>query len=338
MLYHSVAHLRRLRGRRQSLTIAVVALLATFWLGLPSLAARNQKQAGVQEVVGEVTAVAPTQVTVANDGGRTVAIATREDFTRIAAVGSRVTAWYVALPGGNQLNWLSYPLEMSFSSPARILTQVKSVVLMQDSQMDGASEFSDGVENFLQSDLHWSVAPREWVDYVRRQQKQHASTLSALDPRTGQFDLKGYLGRQPSFIPALARSARVAGVLEISLEKVQADVSGGVARWDGTAAGLSGRLKRTLGTLAVVHGRSKVPAVTAVMKLYDANGSLLWSNRRGLALLEHSEGFHSKLAPWPLANSLMDSGALDAWMRSYFASFLPPPAPGAKPRHRHAML
>ncbi len=280
-------------------------------------------------VYGTALEVTPNTITVLGPDLKQVTISTREDFTEKVATGSKVTAWYNAVDSGYALHWLSYSLENDFVAPARIMSQVKSVALLPDSKMPDADGLADAITDYIKTNLGWRVAPKMWAAYIRKQLQKKTSTLNAFDAKTGKFNMNRYLHGKDNLIPTLARRARVNAVLEIQIEKVDAPVSHKVAVWDGVQDQLSGKTVRTISKIDVVAGReSKVPATTVVLKLWSPQQKLLWSNRRGYATLERYEGLQDKLVSWPLANSLVDSQAVDRWMKMVFASFLqfaPPP-------------
>jgi len=280
-------------------------------------------------IAGTATDVTPKSVTVMGPDLKPVTISTQEDFTQNVAAGSKVTAWYYAQGDGYALRWLSYSLENDFVSPARILSQVKSVVLLPDSKMQGADGLTDIIAGFMKDNLGWRVAPKMWAAYIRKQMLKKTSTLDAFNSKSGKFDMKRYLQSQDNLIPTLARRARVNAVLEIQIEKVDAPVSRKVAVWDGVQDPLSGKTMRTISKINLVSGtEGKVPAATVVLKLWSPQQQLLWSNRRGFAALERYEGLQNKLVSWPLADSLVDSQSIDRWLKMVFASFVkvaPPP-------------
>jgi hypothetical protein len=71
----------------------------------------------------------------------------------------------------------------------------------------------------------------------------------------------------------------------------------------------------------VLSHKGEVPAATVELKLWDAKGSLLWRNRRGLALLEVLAG--NKLRERPLSEFLSDPRAVQGWLAVVFKSLGP---------------
>src|SRR5579863_1922798 len=139
------------------------------------------------------------------------------------------------------------------------------------------------------------------------------STLDAIDPRTGQFDITRYLEkpesaevsplaslsrpspREQGLIPALASEARVDAVLEANVVAVEARLDRLVARWDGVEEPLAGKGSQTVAKLSIIPARGNVPATTVVLKLWDAQGRLLWTDRLGFAVLAARQGMSGKL-------------------------------------------
>jgi hypothetical protein len=69
--------------------------------------------------------------------------------------------------------------------------------------------------------------------------------------------------------------------------------------------------------------------------LWDAQGKLLWSNRRGFAVLALQVGVGDKFRDRPIPEVLEDTASVEQWFTRVFGSWLPAqsgaPASAAKP-------
>jgi hypothetical protein len=74
-----------------------------------------------------------------------------------------------------------------------------------------------------------------------------------------------------------------------------------------------------------------VPAATIVLKLWDAQGTLLWSNRRGFCVLALKKGFTDKFLDRPISEALRDGARVQSWLTDVFASWLPKETGRPKP-------
>src|SRR5438445_4053154 len=192
-------------GRRLSLfrllAFAMVAVLVL--LGVPGSGAARETRPTSIKVVGLVTAVEPAEVTILGGDGREVTVTTEEDFTQKVAVGSKVTAWYSARDGANVLDWMEYPRENFFVPAEQIRTQIRKVIILPNSEVPEADGLFDAMADYLDSTFDWYVAPRELAEQIRdRALKPRAtaatdsgfprSTLDAINPSTGEFDISRY--------------------------------------------------------------------------------------------------------------------------------------------------
>jgi hypothetical protein len=302
--------------------MGMVGALALCGFPVTLMAAKKPKPV---KIAGIVTEIEPTRVSVRSGDGAEVSVITREDFGEKVAIGSKVTVYYSGKDGTKVLDWLEYPLENCFRSPQEILGQVKRIIVLPSSEVLGAEGLFDGVANFLESKVGWYVAPRVLAEELRDRAQKSPSTLEAIDPSTGEFDLARYTGAQLELVRKVASETRVDAVLEARVEQVRAYFHSNVATWDGAQQPVAGRLSRTLAMVAAVPAQGQVPAATLALKLRDAQGTLLWSNRRGFAVLALQVGVGSKFRDRPIPEALQDTASVEQWFTTVFGSFLPAP-------------
>jgi hypothetical protein len=309
-------------GRKICVAAALAVLLVASSGGqaAPSKRDRAQKDAhDALEVVGLATQIAPNQVTVLGKDGREVTLVTHEDFTERVAVGSKVTAWYYLDDSGNLLKSLEVPPENFFVPASEIRSDINKTILLPSSEVPGTDDFCGAIAQFLQSRWGWYVAPAFLAKEIRRRGVASGSMLDAFNPKTRQFDMARYTKRQ-GLIPRLASETRVGSVLEVEVVETQAEVKRLVGYWDGTEEPLAGPGMRAVAKLSFFPNKGTVPAATATLKLWDRNGKLLWSNRRGLALLVTLRGHGRDLRDRPLSEFLNNTTEVEQWLESAFGS------------------
>jgi hypothetical protein len=313
---------------RIALAGAGVLCLAFPARGSARRAARHESS----RVSGVVLKVEPAELTL-QVAGAPLILTTFEDYRDEVAVGSQVTAWYYPQdPGANVLKSLSYPPESFFVPVNEIGRRVRRTILLPNSDVPDADGLWDSIREYLQAHLGWYVAPAFLAAEIRQRAARASSTLDAIDPASGNFDLSRYLSKTDAVIPKVAAESRVDAVLEADIQQVQAPVNRLLASWDSTEEPLVGPAIRTLAKLSVVPRKGEVPAATVTLKLWDAQGKLLWRNRRGLALLEVLEGKSDRLRQRPLPEFLINAQAVQAWLDSVFKNMLPEAqTAGAKP-------
>jgi hypothetical protein len=292
-------------------------------LSLPAISQTGEKQLWPRKIVGLVTMVEPSRVTIRGAKEGEITVQTVEDFTEKVAVGSQVTAWYFPKEKVNVLQWLEYPLENSFVSPGQFRSQVKKIIILPDDGVGGADGLFTAMGTFLESRLGWFVAPHILAEEIRRRARKSNSTLDVIDPSTGNVDLAAYVQTHRDLIRELASETRVDAVLEANVELVQVEFRYQMAVWDGVRQPVSSKVSRTLAVLSPLPVEGHAPAATVVLKLWDAQGNLLWSNRRGFAVLALQEGIRNKFRDRPIPEVLKDTGSVERWFADAFGSWLP---------------
>lgn len=381
-------------ARPQKSPIAMILLA----LAIPLAGAASDKHSGI-EVKGVVTAVDPTHLSLLGDDGRPMSLRTTEDFSRQVSVGLEVTLWYTVVNGSGQVESLESAPE-TFLAPAGLIRErIQKIIILPSSEVPGADGLFEDMRSYLANQFGWYVAPAYLAEEIRErrieagavsagsksssstldainpetgafdlsryaqgetgQPKQAAegkpeaepppqvqpqsdpgagvdggSTLDAIDPKTGQFDMTRYLesrrsaqsapGRPPAGSPrnlmaALADEARVDAVLEASVVSTEAKLDRLVARWDGTEEAIGGKGSQTVAKLSLVAPRGVVPATTVVLKLWDSQGKLLWQDRAGFAVMAAREGIGGKLRERGMAEVLENRADVDKWLKKVFA-------------------
>src|SRR5947199_644383 len=182
------------------LGFAMVGVLAA--LGVPGSGAAREARPNSTKVIGLVTAVEPAQITILSGNGGEVTATTQEDFTQKVAVGSKVTAWYSVRDGANVLDWMEYPRENFFVPAEQIRTRINKVIILPSSEVPDADGLFEAIADYLESSFDWYVAPRVLAEEIRDRALKvrpaptdaglPRSTLDAINPSTGEFDISRY--------------------------------------------------------------------------------------------------------------------------------------------------
>jgi hypothetical protein len=304
--------------------VSLICVAANLAPAVPA-GAREKQEAGVTQVYGYVTKVESNRITIMSLMGnaKLLPLTTQEDFTEKVAKGSKVTAWYFEQGDAYILKWLEYPLENSFTSSRSIRGRVRRAIILPNSTVADADPLYDATAQFLENNLKWRFATRTLVADIRQGKTSTASAAEAVNPSNSPGNpAKG----QTDLIPLIAREAKVNAVLEISVEQVAADVKRSVAVWDGVDEPISA----PKGFLAsaksfVTPQKDTIPATTVVFKLWDSRGKLMWSNRRGFALLALREG--KELRERSLTEVFQNTDNVQRWLQMVFRSIVPASSP-----------
>jgi len=435
-------------------SVAATVLVVLAVLAAPRAASPASERHSETKLAGVVAAVDPTHLTLRTQGGREVTLAASEDYTQRLVPGTEVTAWVSSEGGANTLERLEAPRDAFFVPAEDIRQRIRKVVILPESSVPGADALFDAMHNYLESRAQWYVAaPRLVGDVLRAALKSEAtpaaaspspppsrpvsSTLAAINPETGDFDMAAYAGKpapqpakteptgaakppsaasasrpsstldainpatgefdmtdytqgepakqdqagataaspaqtaaaapaasaldaidpatgnfdmarylqsrasapaaasnaaltrptdDPRFVARVASLIRVDAVLEAEVIEVQAPVSRLVAKWDGAEERIAGKSSETVAHLTLAPRRGTVPATTVILKLWDSQGNLLWTNRTGLAVLAVREGLRNEARQRPLAEVLRNRVTLDPWLNGVFTPLLSGPA------------
>jgi hypothetical protein len=284
-----------------------------------------------REVDGLVLGVDSNRLTLQTTDGRTVTLVTFEDYRERVTIGAKVRAVYYPQDSGDSvLKSLDCPATSLFVPVGDIQGHVHRIALLPSSEVPDADGLFENMREYLHANFGWYVAPQYLADEVRKRAAHGNTTLDAMDPASGRFDLARYLGESQGPIPQLASQTRSDAVLEVNVSQVQAPVNRMVACWDGVEESVSGPGMRTLAKFSVFSHKGEVAAATVELRLWDANGKLLWRNRRGLAVLEVLAGKSSHLRERPLPEFLMNTQAVQSWLDATFKSIGPPSTSSAR--------
>ena len=384
-----------------------VIVLVLLGLAAPvSGGAAVDKHSGIQ-VKGVITAVDSTHLSVLGDDRAPMSFRTTQDYTRQVSVGLEVTLWYIVKDGAGQVEAVETAPETFLVPAGQIRERIRKIIILPSSEVPGAEGLFDAMRSYLEAQFGWYVAPAFLAEEIRerrlnagavragskpasstldaidpetgnfdisrytqgratdssqskpasqakpeaekpRQDQQRSdfgtgfrpgSTLDAIDPNTGQFDITRYLQSRPptqagapdqtpkrssqgqSLIPALASEARVDAVLEANVVAAQAKLDRLVARWDGVEEPIAGKGSQTVAKLSLVAPRGVAPAATVVLKLWDCQGRLLWTDRAGFAVLVVREGMAGKLRERAMSEVLANRTNVHKWLSNVFAPF-----------------
>ena len=290
---------------------------------LAPVAQGREKHGKSLKISGKATAVEPIRVTIQDATGQSVTVICREDFTSKVAVGAEVTAWYTRKAEGNYLDWLQYPTENFFLSAEEIRRQIKKVVILPNYGVPESQELVERIGAYLENNLGWYVAPPALGDEIRRRFGKQGSTLEQIDATTGQFDANRYLQAQRVLIERLVTETRVDAVLEVNVERVQAKFTSQLASWDGVTEPVANKTTVLAGNLAPFSINGDVPAATVEMKLLNPQGKLLWSNRRGFAVLYLRTGVGNNFRERPLSEVYQNEAGVNEWLTAALGTLAP---------------
>ena len=312
-------------GYRRRIAVGLLSVLAVSIAVayLPS----ELKAAGASQkplkIKGLLTQVEPTRLTIRDNKGNEISIKPKEDFTEKVAVGSEVTAWYYPDEANNELQWLEFPPESYFVPANQFLGHIKRIILLPHSSAGDAGGLYDAIEGFLQGHMGWFVAHRMLAEEIQRRSRKASSTLDVIDPNTGDVDLARYATEHHKLVQEIADLTRVDAVLQVDVEQVDVNFRSQMAVWDGQQQLVSSKTSRTLTLLAAIPIDGHVPAATAVLKLWDPQGRLLWTHRRGFCVLAVEKGIGTKFRAHPISEAVQDSERTQKWLSQVFGSWLP---------------
>ena len=304
----------------------VLSFIGVFAILVPAVTAgtREKEEAGATRVYGYVTKVESNRITIMSLMGnaKLLSLTTQEDFTEKVAKGSKVTAWYFEQGGTYTLKWLEYPLENSFTSSTSIRGRVRRAIILGNSSVPNADALYDATAQFLESNLKWRFAARALAEDIRHGKTSTPLAGEVVNPSNSQRDPVDPVKDVQELIPLIARETKVNAVLEISVEQVDAEVKRSEAAWDGVEEPISAPKGLLASAKSVVTSQKEiVPAATVVFKLWDSRGKLMWSNRRGFALLALREG--RELQERSLTEVVQNTDNMERWFEMVFRSILP---------------
>jgi hypothetical protein len=302
--------------------------LKTLVLLLALVSMGQASEGGLQKTQGTVSFVKPEEITVQDGSGREIQIHTNQDYSGRVSPGDKVTAWHRLQGSVEKLDRIEIPLEFLPIPPADFLPAIKRVVLLPSSNAGDASEIYSEIETKLDSQFHWVVANRMLAEEMRRRDWKARGIDPATAPHTAAGMPAPLEAASTDLVEKVADAARADAVLEVRVEYSMLRVNSHTAEWDGQKENFgtsSARFAASI-TLRSVHGQ--VPVATAILRLFDSHGKLLWSQRRGIRVLAVQTSMGNEFRDRPLTEGAQDASFLSGWLDQVFASWI---RPGSKP-------
>jgi hypothetical protein len=310
--------------RKLIVQIAMVALAAVV---LPiathsSLAAESNTKS--QKLRGVVTGVTPASLTVNDGKGREVTIQTAEDYSDRILLGTQVTAWHHQQGEMQELDRVEYPLELSPANPGEFVPKIKKVILLPSSNAGDATAFYAEVERLLESRFNWVIAHRMLAEEIRRRDSKAQDAKPATVTREAGTTPAPPEPAAPELIQKIAEEVRADAVLELRVEYLLLQVKSHTAEWDGQRETFGSTGSRIAAAMTLRPVRGQVPAATVVLKLFDRQGQLLWSSRRGFRVLALQVSAGGDFRDRPLSEAFDDAPFVADWLNQAFASWRMP--------------
>lgn len=291
-----------------------------------SAEASSEKKLKPVKLEGVVAEVGPSHLTVTRKKGGEVRIETEQNYVEQVAVGSSVTLWYVSKDGRNEIHYFQPPLENAFVPLNELRRGIKKVILLPQSEVPDAEGYFDAVSSFIEQQMGWYVAPWLLAREIRSRTKVPDSMLDYINPETGEVDLARLQEAKLGVVRRVAEETRVDAVLELDLIQTKAPTVRDIANWDGASEPIAGKTMRALSLFALIPLEGYVPAATALLRLRDREGRLLWSNRRGFAVLAVKTGIGKNFRHRPIPEVIENNrDGVERWLRMVFDSFLREP-------------
>ena len=274
---------------------------------------------------GYATVVTPDSITVFDKKSGEVKILTDKDYTSLIGIAAAVTVWFTTDGGVNRLEDIVYPQGGTFVPTDQLWANIKRIIIWPRAEdVDNSQGLISAISKYLADNAGWFVAPPELALEFASRAKVSPSSLDAIDPNTGEVDMRRYLELQSSLLTMMAGGTRSDAVLEVRVIKVKANVHGSVASWDDMTEPVVSRTSRVLSPLGGLEGKGWVYAATAEMYLWSPAGRLLWKKRRGFAALGVKSGMGSKYRERPLTEVYQDSDAMQRWLQAALSQLAPP--------------
>jgi hypothetical protein len=302
--------------------LSALLLLGTATVSI--YASENPRHTGTK-LEGYATALQPDSIRVFDKKGQELKILTDKDYSSIVGLGAEVTIWYTNQGGVYRLEDIEYPNEGFFLPADQIRANIRRIIILPESDdVENTEGLFTAISKYLQDNAGWFVAPPELGEAIANQAKPARSLLDAIDPKTGQVDMRRFLQEQGSVVMKVAAETRTDAVLEVKVEKVKAEVRSGVASWDNATEVVAGKGTRALSKLTITGGRGWVYAATVDMNLWSRRGKLLWKQRRGFAALGFQQGMGSRYRERPLTEVYADEEAMHKWLVATLGGLAPP--------------
>lgn len=297
------------------LSSAVCATVANY-------SAAAEKRPKPRKVEGVLTAVEAERITIRDKKGREVSIQPSEDLRENVAVGSEATARYFSVGEVNKLDWLYYPPESSFVPTRDFIPRIKRIILLPSSAAGDAGPLYGAIENFLRTNFHMIASHRMLAEEIRYRLEKPNSTAPVVDPAKGDADLERASELHRELIRRIASETRADAVLETHIELVEVKLNNQTAYWDDVREPIASKTARAISLISPFPIHGHVPASTAVLRLWDAQGNLLWRQRRGFCVLALQVGIGDKFRERPISEAVENTEGMEAWLKLVFGSWL----------------
>jgi hypothetical protein len=309
--------------RCKPILYVAITILAVVPLTLAAIlcsAAEESKK--IQKLKGVVTEVTSTRLTVDDGKKGEVVIHTDEDYSERVSVGMQVTAWHYELAGAQRLDRIEYPLEVSLVEPGDFIPRIKKIILLPSSNAGDADAIFTEIERLFQSRFNWVIGHRMLAEEIRRRSMKERGLNSVIAAPRSETTAETLVPAEPELIQRIAEGARADAVLEVRVEYILLKVKSSTAEWDGQRETFGSQSARFASAITLRPVRGQVPVATVVLKLFDAQGHLMWKNRRGFRVLALQVSMGNKFRDRPLAEGVEDSAFMSGWLSQVFASWL----------------
>jgi hypothetical protein len=270
---------------------------------------------------GIVTGVTPESLTIDDGKGREVTIHSAENYSERLPLGTQVTVWHYGQSGVEELDRIEYPLELSPANPRDFLPRIKKVILLPSSNAGDATAFYAEVERLLDSRFNWVIAHRMLAEEIRQREMKAQGVKPENVAQSSESPPTPLEPASPELIQKIAEGTRADAVLEMRVEYLLLQVKSHTAEWDGQRETFGSTRSRIATAMTLRPVRGQVPAATVVLKLFDRQGQLLWSNRRGFRVLALQVSMEGEFRDRPLTEALEDGPFVANWLNQVFASW-----------------
>ncbi len=297
-------------------------LLSAVWATGVSFCGAAERRPKPHKIRGLLTAIESGHVTIRDKKGREVSLQTPEDFREKVTLGVEVTALYYLENEVNKLDWLYYPPESSFVSTREFVPRIKRIILLPSSGAGDAEALYGAIEEFLQTRLNWIVSHRMLAEEIRHRFEKANTIATVIDPAKEDVDLARYTESRRELMRRIASETRADAVLETQIELVMVKLNNQTAFWDDVREPIASKTARVMSFISPLPIEGQVPASTAVLKLWDAEGNLLWRHRRGFCVLALEVGMSDKFRDRPIAEAVENTEGMEKWLNLVFGSWL----------------
>lgn len=281
------------------------------------------------KVEGYATTITFDTITLLDKKNQIVEIHTDKDYSAVVGIAAPITVWYTSEDGVNRLEDIIYPRRSAEIVPPDLLrVNIKrTIILPRSEEIDDDQELVAGVSKYLSENAGWYVAPPELATEIASRVEPPGSSEAEIDPETGMLDMQRYLATHGAAMALVARQAHTDAVLEMEIDKVKAEVRGGVAAWDGVHEPVESRFGRGLSPFPSLS-KGWVYAASVDFKLWSSSGKLLWKNRRGFGVMATESSLSGKYHERPLKELYDNAPFMQQWLEETLGQLVPPTQQG----------